>query len=157
MLDQAASQTESLQRSMSVHEAVTARRSVKHFDPEHRMSEDEVQHLLSHAILSPTAFNIQHWRIVRVDAAQLRQQIRAVAWDQAQVTDASLLLVLCMDSLTQTLTKPHSEPHRRLGSRRCAQGMAGPCQAPQRRAGPSVRLPAGEPPGAHPRCCAGYQ
>ena len=52
MLDQAASQTESLQQSMSVHEAVTARRSVKHFDPEHRMSEDEVQHLLSHAILS---------------------------------------------------------------------------------------------------------
>ena len=27
----------------------------------------------------------------------LRKQIRAAAWDQAQVTDASLLLVLCAD------------------------------------------------------------
>ena len=130
MLDQAASETESLQRSMNVHEAVASRRSVKHFDPDHRISEDEVHHLLSHAILSPTAFNIQHWRIVQVDDPELRKQIRAVAWDQAQVTDASLLLILYMDSLTQTLTKPHSEPHRRFGSRRGAQGMASPCQAP---------------------------
>jgi nitroreductase len=28
---------------------------------------------------------------------ELRQQIRAVAWDQAQVTDASLFVILCAD------------------------------------------------------------
>ena len=29
---------------------------------------------------------------------ELRKQIRAVSWDQAQVTDASLLIVLCGDT-----------------------------------------------------------
>ena len=82
---------------MDTFEAIAARRAIKHFDPEHRMTDVEVEKLLSHAMLSPTAFNIQHWRFVHVTDAALRQQIRAVAWDQAQVTDASMLLVLCAD------------------------------------------------------------
>ncbi|WJW75148.1 nitroreductase family protein [Thiohalobacter sp. IOR34] len=61
------------------------------------MSEAEVEALLSLALLSPTAFNIQHWRFVRVSDPELRRQIRVAAWDQPQVTDASLFLVLCAD------------------------------------------------------------
>lgn len=80
-----------------VAEAVKARRSVKVFDPDHRMSAEELRHLMEHAILSPTAFNLQHWRFVQVTDPGLRQQIRAAAWDQPQVTDASLLLVIGLD------------------------------------------------------------
>ncbi|MCP4451092.1 MAG: nitroreductase family protein [Planctomycetes bacterium] len=82
---------------MNVIEAIETRRAVKHFDADHAMSEEEIQQLLSMAVLSPTAFNIQNWRFVQVIDSALRQQIRAVSWDQAQVTDASLLLVLCAD------------------------------------------------------------
>jgi nitroreductase len=78
-------------------QAIESRRSVKHYDPEHRLSEEEERRLLSLAMLSPTAFNIQHWRFVVVKDPELRKQIRTVAWDQAQVTDASLLVVLCAD------------------------------------------------------------
>lgn len=82
---------------METHEAIRTRRAVKHFDTNHRMTQDEVNALLDLAILSPTAFNIQNWRFVVVDEPQLRQQIRAAAWNQAQVTDASLFIVLCAD------------------------------------------------------------
>jgi nitroreductase len=61
------------------------------------MTPEEVNELLSLAILSPTAFNIQNWRFVVVTDPELRKQIRDVAWDQAQVTDASLFIVLCAD------------------------------------------------------------
>ncbi|MFP4560753.1 MAG: nitroreductase family protein [Thiohalorhabdus sp.] len=81
----------------SVTNAMKARRAVKAFDPEFRIPEQEVQEILETAILSPTAFNIQNWRIVRVSDPELRGQIREVAWDQPQVTDASELLVLCAD------------------------------------------------------------
>ena len=77
--------------------AIETRRAVKGFDPDHRMTEEEIERLLKLAILSPTAFNIQNWRFVLVREEELRQKIRAVAWDQAQVTDASLLIVLCAD------------------------------------------------------------
>jgi nitroreductase len=82
---------------MQVKDAIQQRRSVKHYDPNHVMTEDEINTLLSHAILSPTAFNIQNWRFVVVTDKALRQKIRAVSWNQAQVEEASLLIVLVAD------------------------------------------------------------
>jgi nitroreductase len=77
--------------------AIAQRRAVKHYDPNHRMTEEEIQTLLEHVLLTPTSFNIQNWRFVNVTDPEIRKQIRVVAWDQAQVTDASLLIVLCAD------------------------------------------------------------
>ncbi len=82
---------------MDVIEAIETRRAIKFYDPEHRMTEEEVHRLLDLACLSPTAFNMQNWRFVVVDDPELRRRIRAVSWDQPQVTDASLLLVMCAD------------------------------------------------------------
>lgn len=78
--------------------AIQSRRSVKHYDPAHRLTEEELNQLMSLALLAPTAFNIQNWRFVVVRDPEIRKQIRAAAWDQAQVTDASLLLILCADT-----------------------------------------------------------
>lgn len=82
---------------MDTLEAIRTRRAVRAYDPAHRLSAAEQRELLELATLSPTAFNLQHWRFVVVEDAELRRQIRAVAWDQAQVTDASLLVLLCAD------------------------------------------------------------
>lgn len=82
---------------MHVENAIIERRSIKQFDPEHQMTAEEVERLLSLAMLSPTAFNIQHWRFVIVDDFALRAEIRAASWMQPQITDASLLIVLCAD------------------------------------------------------------
>ena len=82
---------------MHVIEAIENRRSVKAYDPSHVMSEAEIEKLMSLAVLSPTAFNIQNWRFVLVQDPELRKQVRAASWDQAQVTDASLLVVLVAD------------------------------------------------------------
>ncbi|OYY75371.1 MAG: hypothetical protein B7Y40_00085 [Gammaproteobacteria bacterium 28-57-27] len=82
---------------MNVSEAIETRRAVKAYDPEHRMSQVEIERLMGLAMLAPTAFNIQNWRFVLVSDPALRQQIREAAWNQAQVTDASLLLILTAD------------------------------------------------------------
>jgi nitroreductase len=82
---------------MKTEDAIRARRAVKQYDQTHSMTPEEVNELLSLAILSPTAFNIQNWRFVVVTDPALRKQIREVAWDQAQVTDASLFIILCAD------------------------------------------------------------
>jgi len=82
---------------MNIKEAIAKRRSIKHFDPEHVMTDAEVDDLMTHVILSPTAFNIQHWRFIRVIDKDKRQQIQDASWGQSQVTEGSLLLVLCAD------------------------------------------------------------
>jgi len=82
---------------MNVSTAIQTRRAEKIFDPTVVISDEEVSRLLQTALLSPTAFNLQNWRIVRVKDTALRQKIREVAWNQDKVTDASLLFVLCAD------------------------------------------------------------
>ncbi|MBF0098744.1 MAG: nitroreductase family protein [Magnetococcales bacterium] len=100
--------------------AIHSRRSVKHYDPDHRMSLAEEEALLQLAMLSPTAFNIQHWRFVVVRDPELRQQMRQLSWNQAQVTDASLYLILCAD-----LNAWQKEPERywRNAPERMRQGI----------------------------------
>ena len=82
---------------MDTFDAIYHRRAVKHFDPDHELREEEIQRLLEAAIQSPTSFNMQNWRFVLVRDKPLRKQIRAAANNQAQVTDASLLIVLTAD------------------------------------------------------------
>jgi nitroreductase len=82
---------------MKTFEAIAERRAVKYYDSNHQLTQAEIDQLMSAALLSPTAFNIQNWRFVLVSDPELRKEIRKSSWDQAQVTDASLLIVLCAD------------------------------------------------------------
>ena len=82
---------------MDTFDAIYQRRAVKHYDPEHEFADDEIKKLMEAAIQSPSSFNIQNWRFVLVRDKELRQKIRAAANDQAQVTDASLLIVMTAD------------------------------------------------------------
>lgn len=82
---------------MTVTEAIDTRRSVKHYDPEHVMPEEDLQELIRLTKLAPSSFNMQNYRLVVVRDPELRKQLRAVAWDQAQVTDASVLFIMCAD------------------------------------------------------------
>lgn len=83
--------------TLDVASAILQRRATKVFDAEHRMQEQDLKTILGLARRMPTAFNIQNWRFVAVTDPELRGEIRKVAWDQPQVTDASVLLVLCAD------------------------------------------------------------
>jgi len=82
---------------MNVKETIEARRSVKHYDPDHVMPEEDLAELIRLTKLAPSSFNMQNYRILVVRDAEVRQQIRATAWDQPQVTDASVLFILCAD------------------------------------------------------------
>jgi nitroreductase len=85
---------------MNVIEAVYKRRAVKHFDATHKLTAEEEHKLLEATIQAPTSFNIQHWRMINVRDPQLRARIRTeFGNDQAQMTDASLLLLFTADVL----------------------------------------------------------
>lgn len=82
---------------MEALEAIYQRRAIKHFDPTHKLTDAELEKLMQAAMQSPTSFNIQHWRFVVVTDPELRKQIRANGNDQAQMTDASVLIVMTAD------------------------------------------------------------
>ena len=82
---------------MDFKKIVHERRSIKHFDPTHQMQKSEINELFKTTLLSPTAFNIQHWRFDVIENKDLREQIKKISFNQSQVTDASLLVVISGD------------------------------------------------------------
>ncbi len=82
---------------MDTLEAIKQRRSVKKFDPNHQMTDAEINTLMEHTILSPTSFNMQNWRFVVVKDQETKDKLKAASWGQAQVADASIVVLLCGD------------------------------------------------------------
>ena len=83
---------------MDTIDAIYTRRAIKAFDPDHKLTEQEETKLLEATIQAPTSFNIQHWRFVIVRDPELRKTIRTEHGnDQAQMTDASLLIIMTAD------------------------------------------------------------
>ena len=84
---------------MNTFDAIYQRRSIKQYDPQHKLTSEEETKLLEAAIQSPTSFNIQHWRFVILRDPELRRKIRTeFGNDQAQMTDASLLILMTADT-----------------------------------------------------------
>lgn len=82
---------------MDTLESIRARRSVKSFDKDYNMTKQEITQLLELAVLSPTSYNIQNWRFVIVTDRTLKNKLSELSHNQAQVSDASLVIVLCAD------------------------------------------------------------
>lgn len=93
--------------TLNITTAIETRRSFRQFDPNHEISEAEIERLIALTMLSPTPGNTQPWRFVVVRDAALRNDIRAAASGQAQVTDASVLIILTAD-----LSAWRTEPER---------------------------------------------
>ena len=78
-----------------IKEIIQRRRATRVFDATHKVDSIILDNLIGLAQAAPSSFNIQHCRFVVVKDLKLRQKIRDVAMNQSQVTDASLLLIVC--------------------------------------------------------------
>jgi nitroreductase len=82
---------------LSTIDAIEQRRSVKHYDPSFRMTDKEIEHLASLAALTPTAYNIQHYRFVAVTDKAEKEALKKAAYGQEQVTECSVVFVVTAD------------------------------------------------------------
>ena len=69
------------------------RYATKAMDPTRKVPQEKLDRILEAARLAPTSSGLQPYEILIVNNPALRAQIREVAWNQAQVVDASHLLV----------------------------------------------------------------
>ena len=86
-----------MMNNMDTFEAIKSRRSVKQYDSNFVISKEEEDTLIDLAMQSPSSFNIQHWRVLKIEDKEIRRKVRELSFDQAQVTDASLLYLICAD------------------------------------------------------------
>jgi len=74
-------------------EKLNWRYATKKMNPEKKVSDDKVEKIVEAARLAPTSSGLQPFEIIVVTDPDVRAKIRAAAWDQAQITDGSHLLV----------------------------------------------------------------
>lgn len=82
---------------MKTIDAIKKRRSIRYYDSNYVIPDNEINELINLTMLTATSYNIQHWKFVVVDNPRLRKEIRKVSFDQAQITDASKLILVCTD------------------------------------------------------------
>ncbi len=79
---------------MNVLDALETRRSIKWFDPSHRLDDDELAQLIRPSLYAPTSFNLQHWRFIAVRDQAVQDELCAASWGQRQVADCAVDIVI---------------------------------------------------------------
>ncbi|MFC0270414.1 nitroreductase family protein [Metabacillus herbersteinensis] len=82
---------------MSVKDLLEKRRSVRHYDSNYIVSSETMATLIESASKSPNGNNIQATRYLVIDEPHLRDLLLPIAFNQQQVTDASVLIVILGD------------------------------------------------------------
>ncbi len=70
------------------------RRSIKKFDSNHAISDTELSAMFEQVRLTPSSFNLQHWRFVVVRDKDKKAALRGAAYNQEQVENASAVVVV---------------------------------------------------------------
>ena len=76
-------------------EALEWRYACKKFDTDKRISDTNLETILDSIQLTPSSYGLQPIKVLLIETKELREQIKPIAWNQAQVVDASHLLVFC--------------------------------------------------------------
>lgn len=69
------------------------RYATKKFDPEKKLSDIQIETLMESLRLAPSSMGLQPYTFVRVTKVEVRHALRKVSSNQAQITDASDILV----------------------------------------------------------------
>jgi len=74
-------------------EKLNWRYATKKMDPTKAVAEDKVERIVEAARLAPTSSGLQPFEVIVVTNKDVLARIQAIAWNQAQITDGSHLLV----------------------------------------------------------------
>ncbi|MCG7380415.1 nitroreductase family protein [Paenibacillus sp. ACRSA] len=91
--------TDHFSKTNDFNSIVLERRSVKEYDPEVKISREEMTEILSKASRAPSAINMQPWRFLVIDSAEGKQKIAPLAsFNQTQALTSSALIAVFYDA-----------------------------------------------------------
>jgi nitroreductase len=74
--------------------ALRWRYATKQFDPKLKISSRHLVVLEDSLVYAPSSYGLQPWKFLMIENSKLREKLRAVSWNQSQVTEASHYLVM---------------------------------------------------------------
>lgn len=122
--------------TLTVTEAIETRRSIRKFVQE-PMDAGDLREILRLASLAPSAWNAQTWRFAVVQSPEVKEQLKAAAYGQGQITSAPAVIVVYSD-MEDTLNTVEETAHPgmgedgRTGARKTFEGAFGAQDVAQR-------------------------
>lgn len=107
----------------NIIEALNWRYATKVFDEDKKVGDADFAELLEALRLAPSSFGLQPWKFIVVKNQEMRAKLRAAAWDQSAVTDASYFIVFTalrdmneahVDHFLGTMSETTSTPIEKL-------------------------------------------
>lgn len=83
---------------MNILDSLNWRYATKEFDTTKKLSEEQLNTLLKAGNLTATSFGLQPGKIVLVEDKELREELVQHSWGQKQVSEASHLLVITVNT-----------------------------------------------------------
>lgn len=80
---------------MDFFELAQTRRSVRIYEPGLQISDADLKKIFDTVILSPSSFNVQHWKFIVVRDRARKTELRSIAFGQAQVEQAAAVVLVC--------------------------------------------------------------
>lgn len=77
----------------TIIENLNWRYATKKFNADKKIAQTDLDVLKEAIRLSASSYGLQPYQVIIVENEQLRQQIKAVAWNQTQITDSSELVI----------------------------------------------------------------
>lgn len=82
---------------MEVFEAIKKRRSIRRFNPDKKVPDEQIEKLLEAARWAPSAGNLQSWFFIVVKDQETKERLAETAWNQDFVAQAPVVIVSCAD------------------------------------------------------------
>ncbi|OMF07186.1 nitroreductase family protein [Paenibacillus amylolyticus] len=79
-------------------EVLHGRRTIKKYDPNYKISREEITEMLEDAALAPSAFNLQPWRFVVIDSDKGKEDLLEIApFNFSQINTSSAVIAVFGD------------------------------------------------------------
>ena len=86
-----------MDKKMNFRELAESRRSVNFFDSEKELDDQLLEKIINLAVLSPSSFNTQPWKIIAVKSEEKRKELYEKACNQEKVLKAPVTLIVLGD------------------------------------------------------------
>lgn len=81
----------------SFSDLVHSRHSIRQYQPHHTMPKADLEEILTLAHTAPSAWNLQHWRVIVVQDQTNKEILFPIAFQQQQVLNASAVFIILGD------------------------------------------------------------
>ncbi|WP_028778840.1 nitroreductase family protein [Shimazuella kribbensis] len=83
--------------TLQFDQLVRERKSVREFQKHHMIPQEELHEIIRMAQTAPSAWNLQHWKVIVVQDPEQKRALLPIANNQQQVVDASAVFIILGD------------------------------------------------------------